>query len=127
VRGQRYCEVLQDFGALAQRDKVLYALVNQVVETIAGLGVIALAVGKSRPLPSDVLKFDLRYPPLPQCTFPLSSSSLLLEFCSSLRIAARVQRSMDGHSGTPFGRTMGGLPGRFSGRWVLLWQLGWLP
>lgn len=48
------------FASLSQQDKALFALVNQVAATAAGVGVINLAVRKFRPLPPDLLRVDLR-------------------------------------------------------------------
>lgn len=55
-----YVMRLQDFGGLSQTDKATYALINQVAETVVGLGAIALVTAKSRPLPDDLFRFDLR-------------------------------------------------------------------
>ncbi|KAK9862723.1 hypothetical protein WJX84_008837 [Apatococcus fuscideae] len=43
-------------------DKALYALVNQVLETLAGLGIVYLATRKFMPLSPDLLRYDFREP-----------------------------------------------------------------
>lgn len=52
------------FAVLSQQQKALFTLLNQILETGAGLGIIGLATGVFGPeaLPSDVLKIDFRSP-----------------------------------------------------------------
>lgn len=52
----------QGFSTLSQTDKALFALANQVAETVVGVGVIRLAVRSFQPLPPDFLRVDFSAP-----------------------------------------------------------------
>lgn len=52
----------EGFASLSQYDKAVFALINQILETGAGLGVIWFIVSSFQPLPPDVLKISLKDP-----------------------------------------------------------------